>query len=76
MKKILKRQEYSHKNGEYVGVKVDYVEVDGKLLEKLESYTDPKTGCYKDCLSLTYWEDENKEAQITDYYDEFGNKLL
>jgi hypothetical protein len=27
-------------------------------------------------LQLTYWEDETKTTQITDYYDEFGNKLI
>lgn len=76
MRKILKRQEHLYEDGEFTGSKVDYVEVDGELLEKLESNNDPKTGQYKECLRLTYWEDDNKTAQVTDYYDEFGNKLI
>ena len=82
MKKILKRQEYLFDKSKmlpdmlYSGMNVDYVEVDGELLKKLESNRDPKTGNYKECLQLTYWEDETKTTQIIDYYDEFGNKLI
>jgi hypothetical protein len=71
MKKILKRAEYPARNDNCT-----YIEVDGELLKKLDSNIDPKTGCYKDCLRLVYWEDETKKAQIHDYYDEFGKKLI